>query len=419
MLLTSSAITSVAQADSRRQCVDLFIARSDDEAKNISDELSEQDEALKKIAIQHFYEGAIRFLQTKITGSSIHSTGAQRDKNKFQLIRFLFAGKHDAAINLYRKVFDNVELSYYRIQQDLETLRRLEAAPESSHIDIAKLELKLQVYQRRFAKHYGEYLVVRAYLEKVSNDKTLNTVFVETAKTTLKYLGIHKFSEIHEDFAALEIPESRVTIQEIKSLFRSKALYTRIKLWNDFKAEIYSVIKYIISSEVIVGTIEGAFNKFPPNVALKLKEFTGLLRSAKHRFRYTKLIFDLETYPSDVPLRLEELRRKNSTTPNDELLITYVRMVDFSDSWNDMKAYAKTKADNGTNRIYQNFYDRMLAAEDKALALKSDISGLELSSNIDTIIVMIQTGLILKYAGPQTFATLNDFFSYAATVWTP
>lgn len=385
------------------------------EADKLTNQIEEQNGALKKIAIQHLYERAIDFLQTKVTGSSIRSTEAIKNRNKLQLIYFLKSGKDSSAINIYRQIFDGVELSYYRIKQDLATLEKLHQLPKVDKTEIVNLQLRLQVYQRRFAKNYGEYLEIRSYLENVGSDPKSDPMMAETAKKTLRFLGVHKFAEKNIDYISLEIPEQRPTITDIKQLFRSKAQYTRMKLFGDFKAEILTVVRYLISSEVVIGTIDSIFNKFSYSTALKLKKFTGLLQSKKIRSRYLNVVIDIETLPEDMNLKLESLRKKNAGTPNDELMITFARTVDFSESWNNLKEAAKEKSLRDNDIIYKNFYDRMLLAEAKATKL-SDISIFDKDSNIDNMIVIIQTGLILKFAGPEVFHSASGFFNYVLSI---
>jgi hypothetical protein len=240
-------------------------------------------------------------------------------------------------------------------------------------------------------------------------------VTAEAATKTLLYLGVHKFNETNIDYKSLEIPTERPTMAEIKDLFRSKAQYTRIKLFSDFKAEIVTVVKYILSSEILIGTVDSIFNKFPSETALKLKRFTGLMQTEKIRTRYLNVVIDIETLPHDDRLRFETLRKKNAATPNDELLITYARTVDFSDSWNSLKATAKAKTLVENDVIYNKFYERMVEAEAKAVRM-GDISIFDKDSNIDNIIVVIQTGLILKYAGPAVFHSAPELWTYVLSV---
>lgn len=388
------------------QCVDLFTAPE----ISISQRLSDQQEAIRKIAIQHFYQNAVDFLQKRVTVSSFRSTTAIEERNKLNLIHFLKSGKSDEAIDIYRDKFDAVELSYWMIKQYREFLEH-----PVGLTDLAKIKVRLQIFERRFAKHYGEYIGVRTFLENAALDSNPNRPFSEAAKKTLKSLSVHKFSEIYEDFVSLKIPEKRPSIADIKALYRSSSTFTRLKLWNDFKNEIVSVAKFIMSAEVIVGSIDSVFNKFPPNVAFRLKSFTGLMRSAKLRNRYLPLIVEIETLPEDIALRIEDLRRKNTTTPNDELLITYARTVDFTDSWNALKAEAKNRAGDENNLIAKKFYARILAAEQKALKLP-DISLFEKVSNIDSLFTIVQTGILLKMTGPQVYQSLNEFFGFLATV---
>jgi len=385
------------------------------EAAKISEEIEEQDGALKKIAIQHLYEKAVTFLQKNVTGTSIRSTEALKNRRKLQLIGFLKGGKFSEAINIYRHVFENVELSYHRINQDMGTLERLRAQPKIDKSDMANIQARLQVYQRRFAASYGEYVSVRTYLEKVGVDPATDAVTAEAAQKTLMFLGVHKFNEKNVDYKSLEIPAERPTLTEIKNLFRSKAQYTRMKLFSDFKAEVVTVLKFIFSSEIIIGTVDSIFNKFPTEASLKLKKFTGLMQTEKIRSRYLNVVIDIETLPQDSALRLEALRKKNASTPNDELLITYARTVDFSDSWNSLKESAKEKTLRDSDVIYKKFYDRMLEAEAKALKM-GDISIFDKDSNIDNMIVVIQTGLILKYVGPSVFESGSELYGYVLTI---
>lgn len=408
------AVAMTLQSVAAEQCVFLFPSSSD----GIIDTLNEQETSLKLIAIQHFYQNAVNFLQKHVTVSSFRSTTAIQERNKMNMIDFLKNGKYEEAIDIYRDKFDAVELSYWMIKNDQKALSALEKKGTLSPKLISartKLRVRLQIFERRFAKHYGEYISIRTYLEKIVEEAEVSPIFLDAAKKTIRYLGVHKFSKVYEDFKSLNIPEKRPSLSDIKNLYRSKAKFTRLKLWNDFKNEIISVIKFAISSEVVIGAVHRIFNKFPPNVAFHLKAFTGVLESAKLNNRYLPLLVEIESLPDDQSLRLEDLRQKNSTTPHDELLITYARMVDFTDSWNELKAHAATRAEEPNNLIYKKFYERMLDAEQKAMKLP-DRSLFEETSNIDTIFIVIQAGIVLKLVGVEKIKSWDDLARFLSFI---
>jgi len=404
-------LTGLAQ----QQCVDLFVENSvsiSAPTESLFNKIGDQQSSLIKVGFQQFYEAAILFFQKKVTVSSLRSTTAIQQRNKLNMIHFLLSGKHNEAIDIYRRVFEDVELSYWVIKQNhayLNQLEQMSVTPEVIKSSIS-VKRKIRIFERRFAENYGEYIEVRKYLEDVIKSKTGNLIFQEAAANTLKYLGVHKFSEKNPDFKALNIPERRVKIEEIKELYRSGARFTRMKLWKDFKKEIISVFKYFMSSEILLKGIEGTIDRIPApaQAKVKIKTVFGFMKSASLRNRYLPLIVDIESLPNDNRMRLEELRRKNTISASDEFLITFARTTDFSDTWNTLKAEAALRAEEPNNRVYKNFYERMLAAENKALHL-GDISLFEQGSNIDVTLAIIQAGIVLYVGYPDSMPSWDSF----------
>lgn len=374
---------------------------------DITREIEEQDAALWKIGVQHFYERAINFLQKHVTVSSVRSGLAKQRSRKLNLIHFLNEGKSNEATDIFRKQFDDVELSFWLIK----TFRsQLEVLPEGSMTRM-RLNRRLKMSEFKFSQNYGEYIAIRSYLDGVNETTSRKPLFVETAQKTLRNLGAHKFSEIYPEYASLHIPEERPALADIKALFRSSTHYTRLKLWSDFKGEIFSALRYFVSSEVIIGALDSVINRFPPVTSDKLKSLSGLMRSAQMRQRNLPQLVEIESLPNDANLRLEELRQKNTLTKNDELLVTYARTVEFTDSFNEIKEAARNRAKNPDDNIHRDFYERMLQAEQRAFNLP-DISLYERMSNIDVMYTLIQCGIIIKVAGPHVFHSSAEFFNF-------
>lgn len=382
------------------------------EEQNILNEIRAQDKALWTIDLQHFYEGAVRFLQKHITGSSVRSTQAEYQRAKINLMHFLKAGKSVEAVDLFRKTFDNVEVSYWMIKQDQIKIAQLQSQPSTPDTKkaIIILQRRLNGFQKKFAEGYGEYIMVRNYIDKIKVESE-NAIVRETAETADRFLGVHKFSELNEAFKDLRIPEKQVELSEIKKLFRSSPLYIRLKLKMDFRNEIVTFAKYVGTAEYAIQFVDYALSRFKPEIADKLKNAIGLMRSAQLRVRTVPLIVDIESLPNDINLRLEHLRSKNSKTHEDELLVTYARTVDFTDSWNALKSLAETRASEPNNNVHRIFYERMLAAEQRAAALP-DISIYENFSNLDGLVTIIHAGIVLKLVGPENYPAIHDFLSF-------
>jgi hypothetical protein len=373
-------------------------------------ELQAQEKSIFRVNMQHFLERSIRILQRHVTAKTIRSSTAIQQRRRLQLIHLLNEGKHNEAIDLFRKTFDDVELAFHMIKSD-------EAALQNSSLNLLnKLKLQKRHFfnQRKFAHNYGEYLGTRSYLEKAISDEKLPESFRNTAELTLRYLGARKFSKDHPEYAALNIPKERPEIGQIRALFNSSGRYTRLMLWKDFRNEIFRVAKYFVSSEVIVQGVDNFFNRLPvpPHVADAIKKFTFLLGSVQLRNRHIPLLVEIESLPENAGLRLEALRSKNASTRNDELLVTYVRTVEFTDSWNAHKAEAekRVKADS-KNTALKNFYDRMLAAETRAAKLE-DVSIFENTASLDVMLRVVQVGVLLKYYGPENFNSLSEWMSF-------
>lgn len=385
--------------------------KTDTAEKAITEQLKAQDKALWRIDLQHFYEFSIRVLQKHVTGSSVRSTLGKERSRQLNLMHYLAQGKHNEAIDIYRKLFDTVELSFWVIKNTKQQLAELDQSQGAMKI---KLEKRLFLQSRKFAQNYGEYIHIRNFLENATDQVGANPLFIETAQKVLRNLGVHKFSVVNPDYASLKIPEERVSLAEVKTLFRSSGQFTRLKLLGDFRNEVLSVFRYLLSAEILVSTVDNIISKFPPHAADKLKSLVGLMRSAHLRHRTLPLIIEIESLPHDQSLRLNELRKKNSITTNDELLVTYARTVEFTESFNDLKVQAKIQAELPNNLIMKSFYERLLAAEARALKLP-DISLYEKISNIDVVFTLIQSGLIIKMTAPQVFGSVSEFFNFILT----
>ena len=378
----------------------------------ITRELKAQDQALWKVNLQHFYESAVQFMQKRVTVSSVRSTLAQQGSRKLNLIHFLGQGKHNEAIDIYRRTFDKVELSFWTIKLTEQQLQ----SPNLTVFEKWNLQRRLLLNKRSFAQNYGEYVSVRQYLESVDASTNASPLYFETAERVLKNLGVHKFSEVKPDFAALRIPEQRVSLVAVKELFRSESQYTRFKLLADFRSEIGTALRYLVSSEILVGAVDSIINTLPKvgfkvEAVDKLKNLVGLMRSAQLRHRALPQIIEIENLPHDLDMRLMELRKKNSLTTHDELLVTYARTVEFTDTFNELKAHAAKKGEEPNNIIMKHFHERLLAAETRAAELP-DISLYEKMSNIDLMYTLVQAGIVLKMTGPQVFNSFSDFFNY-------
>ena len=83
---------------------------------DITREIEEQDAALHKIRMQHFFERAINFLQKHVTVSSVRSGLAKQRSRKLNLIHYLNEGNSNEATDIFRKQFDDVELSFWLIK---------------------------------------------------------------------------------------------------------------------------------------------------------------------------------------------------------------------------------------------------------------------------------------------------------------
>lgn len=396
------------------QCRELF------EKTDLLSLIQGQTDSLDKISKQQFLESAILFFQRKITASSIRSTTATEQRNKLNLIHFLKAGKVKEATDIYRHIFEHVELSFWMIPKFTQHLQDLKALPDSPENQkaIHAAKVKLGQFEKRFAENYGEYTTIRAYLEGLIAEQTESPLFLEAAKTTLRYLGVHKYSEVYKDYASLEIPQERAELKDIKTLYRSSSHYTRLKLWKDFRKEITAALQYIFSSEILSQNLERVIDRLPvtANIKFKVKSVLGFLHSARLRLRLMPKFVEIENLPEEGYVRLEELRKKNTTSPHDEFLITFARTTEFSDLWISLKAQAKKKSEETGSSIYENFYTRMETAEQKSLTL-GNLSLFEKSPGIDVTLALIEVGILLKLTVPENIPSIVDVFNlFAKTI---
>lgn len=413
--------------------------RSSRVRRNIGPQPKDLDSLIQQVAVRdtilselqqiEWYETSIARWR-KWSGSYERTSVENANQKRRNIDGFLRRGQVSKATDEWRKLFRDVELSYFTIldlERQMEQARTLPATSRDAenlraHL-ISDLEAKYAEHIQIFGTSYGEYVAARMYLEDIIKRKTyadlgrssrqdarlqtsiaqalpgmshtdLLAKYVESAEDLYENLGA---SNIDKMFPGLNITDYRVELQDIKTMFQKRPKALLAKLQRDRKEQRWTFAKTFTLAEPMLKMLEGTINLLPKGASHRVRDFLGLARGLRARRRYLAKVDAILSMPNDPASQLNELRSLNAPT-QDEFLTFFVQHVEGTETWLSMKAEAKRRAQDPENRIHADFYKRMVQAEDRGI-------GSEISPNYSPN--PADVGAALLAAGATTYFGMN------------
>jgi hypothetical protein len=342
----------------------------------------------------------------------------------------------NAAVDLYRNLFRDVELAYWTLRHGEQEALSLAQEPQDSNPERVKMihawlednEREMQLARVKLAEGYGEYRLVRAYLEKAVKDEAVNPDEViqqngpelltarsmsrpqgptskEIAKKALDNLGIHNIKTM---FPELKLSNARVSLDALKDYFRSHTELTIKKLEKDLAVE--KQINRWKAGYYLRRGMQRNLNILPASISLRrlgleipirqpISELLSLSTDEYLLVEYlpkiNKVLVSIDS--DDNAARLNRLMDLASGRRGDEMLVTFAAISYFQKPWLALKAEAhKREADS---ELYKNFVVRMKAAEVEA----GKLGGLSIYNRVTTRAQI--KALLATLAGGSTVAT--------------
>lgn len=325
---------------------------------------------------------------------------AEARKKEAQLAIHLQRGEKNAAIDLYRTTFRAVEFGYIRVKQIRVEMQKLENSQtddpelgreiETQHFLLAQ-EQRLRL--KEFGTNYSEYIRARQKLERLIDEaksivsKDADTEngadtyhmlqiaerekFARNAELVLSSLQIRSLLEAAPE---AELPQTVLTVQEIHEFFKQEAEAIEAHLTSDLTEEerirrwavIYPMLEAFRSVVYRLPT----WAVSPTSLALGLS-YNHYVR--EKYFPDVERLLRYRTNPDhNIENLYEELTRINAqyaSVRQDDFLVTLARVKDATKLWIELKQESKRLSDASEEAIYDQFYERMLEAEKRALKM--------------------------------------------------
>jgi hypothetical protein len=279
-----------------------------------------------------------------------------RDRRKKFSFYFETSGELYEAVNIYRDIFKDVELSFFKLQRYY--------GAEVAERDAIYSREELAAIEKVFGENYGDYSYVRQYLEKSMETLPVDATSPEgIAYSNAKYvLGRLGTPVIAERFADLNLTKERPGLDDIQNMFRDHPGPLIAKLRRDLRQERVLAIKTFVLGTLQVETLQKLIYKIIPT---KMKEavtnFLGINYNSYVLKRYLsdiELIVNAKTIEQQVVV-FREIAAKHSSM---EFYVTFVRLVSYSDTW---IALRKSLEEHKDEPIYARIVSDMKKAEEE------------------------------------------------------
>lgn len=254
---------------------------------------------------------------------------------------------------------------------------------------LERLKMQLQLEQKSTLTHLGnqyhEYRMVRGHLEELLNKEECNDNCQRYAKYLLGSLG----SESDKEKIMFEVffkGEGRPVIKEMREELYQHETFVLTRLKRERNAEIMGFLTSIISQPEFIDTILGYVYKsklLEKRRAVKLFRMVYDAQALKNHFpKINRVIYG----PNEPEKALDLLQSLNTSTGDDELLVTFARRVDGGAD----KKWAKIleHAENNDS----DFHKRMLEAKEKAQA-RGDLSPTTQRSFVGKLAALVVIGV--------------------------
>lgn len=346
-----------------------------------------EERALKIIQQISQLERDIQRLQ-EFNGQARRKSEAISDQREGVFRRALLAGDQRTAVDIYRKPFRDIMVSYLersrqraRIQALKTELKNDTMSTRTAKRELRLAEVKIKGAAKVFASAYREYLKAMGTLKELSAS-TEQGVSEAVAKVS-KNLSINN---LRQNFPELDLPE-RVEKEVLVEEFRTHPDILIELLKSDRSSEAKHATRLVLLNVSTLKMWDQVLTKSFPLQWSKLKGLVSVgvvinMRD-KHLSNVEKILDMPGSSPENIKARLEELRDWNSTTLGDEFLVAFAGTTRASEAWNELKAAALELGKSNT--IYANFHERMKLAEKLSfgnpnISIDQKISGAEASA---------------------------------------
>lgn len=403
-------------------CKDVFSPKS-----NLDFQYQLQTEARSEAwGVLETVEGYERTIQARkqMNGNTVRMTETETDLRFDQLQTLMaYAVKMPAqrssvyvnnAIDLYRQVFRDVELSQVIItngEKDLSVLRRdMESGRVSLEKGIHLLDVKqseIDGAYLRFGRAYGEYLAVRAYLEPLAAQETAEGA---VAKRIFMVLGARSLHNLIPNF---NVPLERPSVDAIKETFRKTPELILIKLRADSQREGKSM--FIRLSNTLAKQVVQILRASMPKRAVEpVSNLIGLSSDAKAFDQFMGTVKRLSDPALSPKEQLTELMKACAGGECQDLLITFARTFEKREAWAAIKAEAELEGKTLAQSKW--FFDRMVKAEKQAEPLAPMSLSVRPSGNSKLGVVLASGGVLLSISSSHWAPPVLNALHQALTV---
>lgn len=254
---------------------------------------------------------------------------------------------------------------------------------------IEKLKIQLQLEQKstltQLGNNYHEYRMVRGHLEELLEKEECNENCKRYAEYLLGSLGAESDKEkmmFEVFFKGIERPN----IKEMREILYQQEAFVLTRLKKERNAEIMGFLTSIISQPEFIDTILGYIYKsklLEKRRAVKLFRMVYDAQARKNHFpKINRVIYG----PNEPKKALDLLQSLNTSTGDDELLVTFARRVDAGadKKWAKILDHAKSED--------PDFHKRMLEAKEKAVA-RGDMSPTTQRSFVGKLAALVVIGV--------------------------
>ncbi|WP_419168670.1 hypothetical protein [Halobacteriovorax sp.] len=239
----------------------------------------------------------------------------------------------------------------------------------SPNADLFKIEVDKEAERNiiNIGNDYYEYRLVREHIRDLENSDLCNKECQVELKKLMANLGVASDRE-KSTLPIFFKGESRPELDDITRVVHENPMALITKLKKERNSEVVNWLYSLLLQPEIVDTFMGLIYKSKHIGKYRaVRLFQAFYNARARRLHFPKINNIVKSFSNDLVKSYSNLKTVNTTIPKDELLVTFARMVDALavKKYKLLKQYAKEND--------PKFYERMLAAEEKAYA-RGDIS---------------------------------------------
>lgn len=372
IVLTSSlwaVLTVSAQAQER--CAETHLGKTPEITEPIREAMKDLDanemSLLVKELLQTDAKATIRQIEKlesqlerlRSLNGSYERSAVMQARRRLQLLNTQLGMKEvKPAVDLYRQLFRDVEKSYFFLKKNLAKMNELttnEARSERENVELRALRKENELWFKKLGQGYGEYRMVRTFLEKSENP---------LAPVILERLGIRGLGSM---FPELGIPRNRASMDAIAKMYREHPEALIAKLKRDRAQEAWLSVKVVTMSPALLSFLKARLASIRGERWQRMTQFFfGFAYDIYVRDLYLDKIERVVNLRGEVEKQFLLLRELNAqSAEKDEMLVTFARLTTRTDMWVELRVKADEMADKSL--LYKDFAERMAKAEEAAL----------------------------------------------------